>query len=154
MFRNSLLTQTWASTALLIVCGIHAITGIGVGGERAQFRLAVRGHGRSAAAWITAVAFSPSGDIVASASHLRHIKLWDLKTGADIGTLTPLDPRDTFPVTCVAFSRDSKRLASTHGGGDIRVWDIVTRKEAFTLPAAVDLTDLSKIRAEDILNGK
>jgi WD40 repeat protein len=52
--------------------------------------------------WVRAVAFSRDGQQLASASHDRTVRLWDLTTGAALQTLKGY----TNGVTAVAFSRD------------------------------------------------
>jgi WD40 repeat protein len=69
---------------------------------------------------VTAVAFSPDGQILASGSDDKTIKLWDLQTGVEIATLSG---HDSY-VQSVAFSPDGKTLVS--GGYDktVKVWQV------------------------------
>jgi len=67
---------------------------------------------------INALAFSPNGKLLASAS-FQEIILWDLSTGHRLQTLDCENP------IALSFSVDSGRLASgSHSSGEMRVWDV------------------------------
>lgn len=68
---------------------------------------------------VSAVAFSPDGKQLASASRDSTVRLWDVATGAPLQTLE--DHSDY--VRAVAFSPDGKQLASASRDGTIRLWD-------------------------------
>lgn len=82
--------------------------------------------------WITALALSPNGTILASASLDGTIKLWDLVAGALLGTL------NSDRVSAIAFSPDSTTLAAgsrmltwTDGKtsrGGIQLWDLASQQ--------------------------
>jgi WD40 repeat protein/serine/threonine protein kinase len=99
------------------------------------------GHTRS----VLCVSFSPDGKTLASGSYLfsgsyqatdgqGEIKLWDAATGKYKQTLRG----HTRWVLSVAFTPDSKIMASGGGEGTIKLWDLVTGQERTTLKAHYD----------------
>ncbi len=80
------------------------------------------------------VAFSPRGDLLASASENRAILLWDVKNLAKIATLEG----HVDQINALAFSPDGTLLASGSGHFEsedqtVRLWDVETREEVATL---------------------
>ena len=68
--------------------------------------------------WVMALAFSPDGKQLASASRDRTAKIFELKTGETISTYGG----HTTPVQGVAFRGDSKAVFSADRAGAIHVW--------------------------------
>ena len=70
---------------------------------------------------VTSVSFSPDG-VVAAGLWDGTIKLWDIGTQQNIGTL----PGHTKRVTSVAFSRDGTTLASGSHDETVKLWNVAT----------------------------
>jgi WD40 repeat protein/serine/threonine protein kinase len=83
---------------------------------------------------VSALAFSPDGEWLASASFDRTVKLSNSRTGA----IRHSFELHTGNVECVAFSPNGRRLAS--GGEDkmVRVWDATTGREVLGLRGHAD----------------
>jgi WD40 repeat protein len=67
-----------------------------------------------------AVAFSPDGTRLASASYDHMVRVWDVLTGRTLHTLSG----HTEQVLAVAFGSDGARLASAGIDKTIRLWDV------------------------------
>src|SRR2546423_971737 len=68
---------------------------------------------------VSAVAFSPDGKTVASASWDSTVRLWDTATGTARQTLEG----HTDGVMAVTFSPDGKTVASASLDSTVRLWD-------------------------------
>jgi len=75
------------------------------------------------------VVFSPKGDLLATCSDDRTVKLWDMVRRREIATL----PHEQSVRTAV-FLAEGKALATASADGLLRVWDLELRKVVARLP--------------------
>src|SRR5262249_23771994 len=76
----------------------------------------------------SSVAFSPDGEILASAGADKAVRLWEAATGKEIRSLA-----HPHQVEVVAFSTDGKVLASGCHDNTVRIWEAATGKEIHSL---------------------
>ncbi|BAY28466.1 protein kinase [Nostoc carneum NIES-2107] len=86
---------------------------------------AYTGHTNS----VYSIAFSHDGQILASSSFDKTIKLWEVATGREIRTLTG----HTEGVYSVVFSHDGQMLASSSYDKTIKLWEVATGREIRTI---------------------
>jgi RNA polymerase sigma factor (sigma-70 family) len=85
-------------------------------------RASLRGH----TAPLVALAFAPRGDVLATASEDRHIKLWDVAQAQEMADWEAT--QDAKGVRHIAFAPDGRTLASADSLGTVKMWDVATRR--------------------------
>jgi WD40 repeat protein len=73
--------------------------------------------------WTSAVAFSPGGRLLATATWDRSLKLWDVPTGRLLADLW-----QPSSLNAVAFSPDGRFVVAAGFQGTASVWDVASRK--------------------------
>ena len=79
---------------------------------------------------VRAVAFSPDGTLLATASDAGTVTMWDLATQKVLYSLSTQAPASAHGL---AFSPDGKRLATSAAPGSVAIWDVTTGQLLQTL---------------------
>jgi WD40 repeat protein len=82
---------------------------------------------------VTALAFSPDGQRLATGSLEGGLKLWEARTGRQLESLTG----NLGQVLDLAFSPDGTSLATSSSDGTVRLWDVGTGRQTLTLASGV-----------------
>jgi WD40 repeat protein len=94
-----------------------------------------RARWRAHAAGISAVAHSPNGELIATASYLDNaIRLWDSASGEPRGILQGAGAG----VTGIAFSPDGTELAQSRSDGVASLWDLASARQVGAVTASAD----------------
>jgi len=97
-------------------------------------------HSLEQGSLVTSVAFSPDDQLIATGSGDGTLKLWGVKTGNELRTLTG----ETASVSRVRFSPDGKRLITARENGHLEIWDSSTGKELMSLSGhSEDVNDVT-----------
>lgn len=93
--------------------------------------------------WVTAVAFSPDGRQLATASRDKTAKVFDLPSGETVVTFAEHEE----PVHDVVFSGDGKRVATCGGDRRLRFWKTSDAKQ--TKSSGLGGEGLSLVRLDE-----
>ena len=120
--------QTVASTGDIAITGVeidknNAILLWDV--ESVQQRIAIGGH----TGLVNALAFSPDGTLLVSASDDTTVRLWNPADGSSIATLEG----HTAPVTDLKFTPDGTSIATVSNDGTVILWDAANRTQINTI---------------------
>jgi WD40 repeat protein len=129
--RNFLtdLETIWAFSddATLLAAASDDIVIWDVAGARAKRRM-------PAATWVTALAFSADGKVLASGHDDGVVRLWNTATGKQLAEW----PAHQQAVSAISFRCDQDQLASAGEDRQIHVWDVRSRKCIKTLTGHTD----------------
>ncbi|KAJ1476006.1 quinon protein alcohol dehydrogenase-like superfamily [Baffinella frigidus] len=79
---------------------------------------------------VTLLVISADGKRVVSSSEGSGLKIWDVKTGAEVGSLA--DRGRDVNVCSVAISADGKRIVSGSSDATVKIWDVETGAKVWT----------------------
>ncbi len=96
-----------------------------VRGRKILYKL--KGHRKE----ITALVFSPDGNIIASGSKDRMIRLWETNTGEQIQTIS------SGLNTALVFSPDGKRIANVENKNHIHIRDVFSGRKVVALKGKI-----------------
>jgi WD40 repeat protein len=102
-------------------------------GETSELKLWRLPHGEQIAYsgtdyYVSCVAFSPDGLLLAIGRSFEGIKLWQISTRQEICIL-----KRSGTVTSLTFSPDGQLLANSNAGNTIKIWQLNSGEELFTL---------------------
>lgn len=142
--------RTPAAAALLVVTALvlGALAPAPAAGQEAETDAPEPLWVTPSGAPVAAVAYSPDGEVVASAGHDGNVYLWAARDGAHMGRLEGHEDE----VYDVAFVGDSGRLVSGSYDGRVILWDVEAREQIRSWTAEPWTTDV-EVRGSELLFG-
>jgi WD40 repeat protein len=98
---------------------------------------------------ISATAFSPDGQLLASGGDDAVVRLWETATGREVVRLNG----HTLGINVVAFSSDGKLLVSGSDDGSTRLWDVKTGDALATLVSLNGGADWLVVTPDGLFDG-
>jgi WD40 repeat protein len=80
---------------------------------------------------VCSAAFSPDGELIATASGDKTARIWDAKTGKTLLTFSGI-PITKYLYSLVAFSPDGEQLITPYKNNTARIWNVKTGKSLMT----------------------
>ncbi|MQY03692.1 WD40 repeat domain-containing serine/threonine protein kinase [Actinomadura macrotermitis] len=129
---GKVLSVAYSRSGRMASAGLDGRTVLWDFGNSGRFRVLERVKGS-----MSAVAFSPHGDLLAAAGHRGSVQVWDTITGRLLRAL------DAMPANAVAFSPDGRTLAvgeyGNPGVNGVRLWDTGTWRRKGMLSGPPDV---------------
>ncbi|MBN9523512.1 WD40 repeat domain-containing protein, partial [bacterium] len=119
---------------LAFAFGFFTVTGVNSQGPAPDVVAVLKGHADT----IAAVAVSPDGTLIATASFDKSVRLYDAATGKELRVYAG-DKGHTAQVLSVAFSLQGDQLATGGADNKVLVWDVPTPNPVKTFAAAAPL---------------
>jgi len=117
--KDSLVYTTFAP----LCTGLITVETLGTDRHGGRLVMILTGHGD----WVTSVAYSPDGSVIASGSHDGTVRIWDVRTGEEM--VSPLRSGDG-PIYSVAYSPNGQHLASGTKAGIVCIWNPLAKHES------------------------
>ncbi|HTK11852.1 MAG TPA: hypothetical protein VL485_32065 [Ktedonobacteraceae bacterium] len=141
--KGNFTTEAWSPNGQYLALGTFDTTStVGKNNGIVKIYDAITGktvhtyHGHANA--ITAIAWSPNNNLIASGDTGGQVQIWNAKTDENIYTNTyyHLDRYFSSPVVSVAWSHNGKRVASAYLDGTVQAWNIVDGTNIYTYNTA------------------